>query len=392
MAFQATTALNKIIKLKKRLRIIQGGARAGKTIAILMALIDIAQSHKNQVISVVGESVPFLKRGPVRDFISILKEQWYYKDDLWNRSDFIYAFETGSIIEFFSADSSDKVRGPARDHLFINECNNIRYETYRQLEIRTKGVIYLDFNPISEFWVHTEIMPKQDHDFLVLTYKDNEALAPSIVEALEIHKDNKNWWRVFGQGLIGEAEGRIYTGWQIIDEIPFEARLEGYGLDFGYSVDPTAIVAVYYLNGGYILDEITYRKGLLNKPIADTLNALPYGLVVADSAEPKSIDEIKSYGVNIIPADKTSTKSKPYLKTSISFVQQQKISVTKRSVNLLREYRSYLWKTDKDGRSINEPEGGLDHALDAVRYRLYSIKPQRETITSYKSGNSRAVW
>lgn len=389
MAFRSTTALKKIIRLKKRLRVIQGGARAGKTIAILMALIDIAQSHKNQVISVIGESVPFLKRGPIRDFISILQAQGYYNDSRWNKSDFIYKFETGSIIEFFSADSSDKVRGPARDHLFINECNNIRYETFRQLEIRTRGVIYLDFNPLSEFWVHTKIIPKQDHDFLVLTYKDNEALSPAIVEALESHKDSKNWWRVFGEGQIGEAEGRIYTGWRIIDEIPFEARLEGYGLDYGYSADPTAIIAVYYCDGGYILDEIIYRKGMSNKQIADVFNGLPYGLVIADSAEPKSNDEIKSYGVNILP----TVKGRDSIRQGIQFVQDQKISVTKRSTNVIKEYRNYLWKTDKDGKTINEPEGGFDHALDAIRYKLTSLHPNsRNSVKSYKKSTSRAVW
>lgn len=392
MAFRETTALRKILDMIQRLRIVQGGARAGKTIAILMILIDMAQTRDKEVISVVGESMPFLKRGPIRDFLRIMKEQGYYKDSRWNRSDFIYEFETGSIIEFFSADRSDKVRGPARNHLFINECNNVKYETYRQLALRTSGTIFLDFNPVTEFWVHTELMPKKKHDFVILTYKDNEALPGAIKEEIESHKDNKNFWRVYGQGLIGEIEGRIYTGWQIIKEIPFEARLEGYGLDFGYSVDPTAIVAVYYYNGGYILDEVCYRKGLLNKPIADILNALPSGLVIADSAEPKSIDEIKSYGVSILPADKTSTKSKPYLKTSIDFVQNLKISVTERSINLIKEYRNYLWKTDKDGNTINEPEGGLDHALDAARYRLYSIKPQRETLTSYKNSSSRALW
>ena len=147
-------------------------------------------------------------------------------------------------------------------------------------------------------------------------------------------------------------------------------------------------MAVYYYNGGYILDEIVYRKGMSNKQIADILNSLPYGLVVADSAEPKSNDEIKSYGVNLIPV----VKGEDSVRQGIQYVKDQKISMTERSVNLIKEYRNYLWKTDKNGNIINEPEGGLDHALDAVRYRLSSMKPRREAINSYRNNNSRAVW
>jgi len=389
MKFKNTTATKKVFSLKKRIRAVCGGTSASKTISILIWLIDYAQSHKSKNIWVVSESMPHLKGGAIEDFKNIMQGQGYWAESRWHGTDYVYTFETGSTIKFTSVDTYGKAHGPRRDVLFLNECNNLAYNIVDQLITRTREVVWIDWNPTSEFWFYEKMLGKRDDiDFITLTYKDNEALDQNTIQEIESHKDNKNWWRVYGEGKIGEVEGRIYTGWQIIKDIPFEARLEGYGLDYGYSIDPTAIVAVYYYNGGYILDEILYRKGMSNKQIADVLNSLPYGLVVADSAEPKSNDEIKSYGVNLIPV----IKGKDSIKQGIQYVQDQKISVTERSVNLIKEYRNYLWKTDKNGQIINEPEGGLDHALDAVRYRLSSMKPQRETKKSYKSNNSRSVW
>lgn len=397
MPYIATTSTHKLLKLNKRIRVVAGGTSAGKTIAILQILIDYAQSTKGELISVVSESFPHLRRGAMRDFLNIMQEQHYFKDDLWSKTDYTYTFETGSKIEFFSADQPGKVRGPRRDVLFVNEANNVPYEAFDQLRIRTKKAIWLDYNPTSEFWYYTDIKPNYEHDFITLTYRDNEALDPSIVADIEAHKHNKNWWQVYGLGQLGEAEGRIYSGWQMLDEIPHEARLERRGMDFGYSNDPTAIVDIYYYNGGYILDERLYRKGMHNKPIADFINALdsPQTMVVADSAEPKSIDEIRMYGVNILGARKVrdvNSPGKSYLKQSIDYVQDQKISITKRSVNLIKEYRNYLWQTDKEGRIINEPEGGLDHALDAVRYGMESLRPQNKAKTNQSSGNITKLW
>jgi phage terminase large subunit len=322
-------------------------------------------------VSVVSESFPHLKRGAIRDFKNIMETQGYWNDERWNETDKIYTFETETKLEFFSADQPGKVRGPRRDVLFINEANNISYETYTQLEIRTREIIFCDWNPVQEFWWYTEVMPKQDVDFLILTYQDNEALELEVVKAIEARKDNKNWWKVYGLGELGEVEGKIFKDWQIIDEIPHEARLERYGLDFGYSNDPTAIVAIYRYNGGFILDEITYQKGLSNKQIADILLNQPKALVVADSAEPKSIDEIMSYGVSILP----SQKGQGSVLQGIQWVQDQRISITKRSVNGIREYRNYMWQTDKDGKILNVPDVGFDHFNDALRYGLESFKP-----------------
>ncbi len=371
--FQKVTATEKLLKLKKRIRGVAGGTSASKTISILLWLIDYAQTLKGQTISVVSETFPHLKRGAIRDFLMIMQEHKYFQDKRWNKTDYIYEYETGSKIEFFSADQPGKVRGPRRNVLFINEANNISYEVYTMLEVRTKDIIWLDWNPVSEFWWYEEVLGKQDVDFLTLNYKDNEALDPKIIQAIEVRKNNKNWWKVYGLGELGEAEGRIFTGWQLLDEIPHEARLERYGLDFGYSNDPSAIIAIYYYNGGYILDEITYQKGLSNKQLSDILVNSPRALVMADSAEPKSIDEIKSYGVNVLPAQ----KGQGSVLQGIQYVQDQRISVTKQSLNLLKEYRNYLWQTDKDGKIINEPEVIFNHCMDAIRYGMESLKPSQ---------------
>jgi phage terminase large subunit len=376
--FRRTTATEKLLKLNKRIRGIAGGTSASKTISILMLLIDHAlATRKIGLTSVVSESMPHLKRGAMRDFKNIMMEHGYWEDSRWNASDFTYSFASGWKIEFFSADMPSKVRGPRRDILFINEANNIPYESFDQLEIRTKDVIWLDWNPTNEFWFYTDVKGRKDTDFMILTYKDNEGLDENIVQSIESHKNNLNWWRVYGEGQLGEVEGKIYKDWQIVDEIPHEARLERYGLDFGYSVDPATIIAVYYYNGGYILDECLYKKGMTNKQLADVLLNLPQALTMADSAEPKSIDEIMSYGVNILPCDKGPGS----LNKGIDYVQSQRISMTKRSLNLIREYRNYLWKTDRDGKILTVPDGGFDHTMDAVRYGLDSLKPNENKNT-----------
>ena len=371
----ATTATHKLLKLKQRIRGIAGGTSASKTISILQILIDKAQSDKvPKLTSVVSESFPHLKRGAMRDFLNIMQEHGYFKDNNWNRSDYTYTFETGSKIEFFSADQPSKVRGPRRDRLFINEANNIPYEAFDQLEVRTKDEIWLDWNPTNEFWFYEEVMKRPNVDFLTLTYKDNEGLDKNIIDSIEARKGNKQWWRVYGEGLLGEVEGKIYKDWQIIDEIPHEARLERYGLDFGYSNDPSAIVAIYYYNGGYIINEITFQKGLTNKQLADILNNQPKALVIADSAEPKSIDEIMSYGVMI----QASKKGQGSVNQGIQWVQDKRMSVTKRSINVIKEYRNYLWQTDKDGKILNVPAHEFSHSMDAIRYGMDSLRPREE--------------
>jgi phage terminase large subunit len=214
---------------------------------------------------------------------------------------------------------------------------------------------------------------RNDIDFITLTYKDClNALDQNIIDEIESHKHNKSWWRVYGEGQLGEIEGLIYKGWSTIDEVPHEARLERRWLDFGYSNDPSAIGEVYYYNGGWILNELLYRKGMSNKQLADFLNALdrPQTTIVADSAEPKSIDEIRAYGLNVV----ASVKGSDSVRTGIQLVQDQPISVTRNSFNILKEQRNYMWMVDKNGKIINEEDPGCaNHHMSGIRYALSTL-------------------
>lgn len=378
MLYSATSATQKIINLSKKIRAVQGGTSASKTVSIILFLIHKAQSDKSPTLtSIVSESLPHLKRGAMRDFLLILQAHNYFKDSRWNKSDFTYTFETGSKIEFFSVDQPDKLRGARRDRLFINEANNIPFDAFEQLEVRTQEFVFLDWNPVSEFWFYTDVMGKRDDvEPIKLTYKDNEALSQEIINSIEQRKNRAGWWKVYGLGELGEVEGKIYKDWQIIDEIPHEARLERYGVDFGYTNDPTAIIALYYYNGGYIVDEIAYRVGMDNPAIADVLINQPRALVVADSAEPKSIDEIAAYGLTVAGA----LKGADSVRYNIAVVQEQRMSVTKRSVHVIKEYRNFLWKVDRDGKILNEPEIEFKHSMDAIAYSMVSIAPIKKKI------------
>ena len=364
-----TTSINKIIALKKRVKIIQGGTSAGKTFGILPVLISKAANKPLLEISVVAESIPHLRRGALKDFLTIMKSTNRYFDERFNKSLLRYEFGNGSYIEFFSADDSSKLRGARRDILYINECNNIEFESYNELAIRTKREVFLDFNPANEFWVHTELKDEPDTDFLILTYKDNEALDKRIVREIEKNRLKAttstywaNWWRVYGEGLVGMLEGVVFSNWQQIDIVPPEARLLGYGLDFGYSNDPTSIIEVYNYNGQRILNEVCYQTGLINSDIANKLqkNVIAY----ADSSEPKSIEEIRRTGQQI----KGVTKGADSINFGIQIMLSQKYLVTKQSTNLIKELRAYCWDKDKTGKTLNKPQGKNDHAIDAVRY------------------------
>jgi phage terminase large subunit len=362
MAFQETTALSKIAALDTKIRLVQGGTAAGKTIASLLFLIAMAQTDKKKTLtSVVSESIPHLKRGALRDFKNIMQEHHYWKDSSWNGTDMIYTFETGSQIEFFSTDNGDKLRGARRDRCFMNEANNCTLDAFDQLEVRTKEFIILDWNPTNEFWVYTDIIPNRpDHELIIVTYKDNEGLSQEIIDSIEARRNRANWWKVYGEGQLGEVDGKIYTNWIELDEIPHGARKIGRGLDFGYSNDPSACTEIYEWNGGYILDEYFYRKGMSNKEIADLLKVDDI-FTVADSAEPKSIDEIKMHGVTIVPSE----KGQGSVNQGIALLQDQSVWVTKRSNNILKEYRNYLWERDRDGKVLNKPEHGFNHCFVA---------------------------
>lgn len=373
MAYVITTALKKVTRLRRRLKVVQGGTSASKTISILQYLIDKMQQRDGIVITITSESMPHLKRGAMRDFQNIMRGHRFWRDGQWNATDKIYTDEhTGSIIEFVSGESVEPFIGPRRHILYINEANNVAYGVFEQGDMRTEEEVIIDFNPVTDFWYHEKVAPYQDHDFLKLTYLDNEGLPESIKTVIESRKHMKNWWRVYGLGETGVREGLVYDHFIPVDEVPDEAEFVGYGLDFGYTNDPTAIIAGYRWNGGWVFEEVEYRTGMKNREIYNTIKGLgtPRHETVGDSAEPKSIDEIKGYGLKIHGIKKSSGSKQSWLDFSIQLVQGETIYVTKGSTNIWREQRNYMWKVDKNGNRLNEPEDDFNHILDAMRYLI----------------------
>ena len=345
----------------------------------------------------------------MKDFLKIMKATNRYIDANWSRTLLTYTFANGSYIEFFSADQEDKVRGPRRNILYINECNNLPFETYHQLSIRTDIEIWLDFNPTHEFWAHTELKDDEDVEELILTYKDNEGLSDSIIREIEkaikkafinpdlpdvfIDSNIKssywaNWWRVYGLGLVGSLEGVIFNNWSQIQKLPDGAQLIGYGMDFGYSNDPTALVGVYRYDQAIILDELIYKTGMLNSDIIREMNQLGVNqkaLIFADSAEPKTIEEIRRSGFNIGP----TVKGADSITFGISILQEQKILVTANSINLIKEFRNYTWDKDKNGGKLNKPIDDWNHAIDAIRY--FAMMKLKKTAQSFVLVGGRVV-
>jgi phage terminase large subunit len=374
MQVKQTIALKKLRKLDKRIRIIKGGTSASKTISILCLLIDYAIKNEGKEISVVSESIPHLRRGALKDFLGILKGLNRYKDNQFNKSTLKYIFTNGSYIEFFSTDQPDKLRGARRTDLYINECNNVPFDAYTQLAVRTSGNIWLDYNPSNLFWVDKELIGKEDTDYITLTYKDNDALPESIVKEIEKAREKAktstywaNWWRVYGLGLQGSLEGVCIPDWKEIDTIPNEARLLAYGMDFGYSVDPTTLIALYKWNDAYIYDEVLYKKGMLNRDISRYLTQLDITEnIVADSAEPKSIAELQGYGHSIYGV----SKGRDSVVYGLNLINQNEIYVTARSKNLKRELAGYVWAKDKEGNQLQKPTGEHPDCIDAARYVL----------------------
>lgn len=375
-AYVETTSLRKILAMTRKYRFASGGTGAAKTSSIMQVLIDMAASKPNIRIDVVAETSTTIRRGAWQDANKILMANNYFDSVKTTSSpELKIAFGNGSAIYFISVDKVSKAHGGRRFCLFINEANHIPWPIADQLIVRTEGPVYCDWNPSAEFWAYEEIIHnpsfKGQWDFVTLTYKDNEGLPKSVVEQIETRKSNIQWWKVYGEGLLGSVKGKVFPDWQIIDKVPFEATLVRRGLDFGFANDSTAIVALYEYNGGYILDEECYSTGMMNPQIADYLSMLknPGVLIVADSSEPKSIAEIraesKDVSLNILGAKKWSN----YKRDAADFLNTLKISMTVDSVNLRKEVEQYFWLEDRiSGNLTNNLPDGNDHAIDATFY------------------------
>lgn len=381
-----TTGLKKIRELfisDKRFLVVQGGMRSAKSYSILMLTISWCQTNREKVATVVSMSYPHLSRGVIRDFQAIMKNAGIWNGNRWNSSSKIYTFENETVLEFISVDRMS-AHGPARDLLFVNEANDMDQDTFEQLAARTTGKVIIDYNPTHEFWAHTWLLKeyKDNADFIILTYLDNEALAPSIREYIESKKpkpgeEPSNFWMVYGLGQIGTLEGNVYSGWSedTSDHIRQMGKLVRYGLDFGFSNDETAMVAVYEMPDGKLgLVEKLYKKGLLGSQYGEVLRSIgidPNVLIVADSARPEIIAEIKKNGFRIIPCDKGPGS----IVKGIDYVSQRQIIYS--GDNLKREYLSYAWRKRKDGTQLDEPIDAFNHALDAVRYAVADLHRQR---------------
>lgn len=357
----------------KEYRIIahQGGTRSGKTYSIIQLLIGLALKSKIHI-SVVSCAFPHLRRGALRDWRLLMEEAELYDEESHVKSEDTYHFPNGSIMEFFSVDNALKVRGPGRDILFVNEANLINRDTFFQLLLRTRNNVIIDYNPADEYhWIYDDVLTREDCKFIKTTYKDNPFLPKEQIEEIErLQKIGGHYWEVYGLGNVGRAEGLIYPNHEIFnDELP-DTKIKGYGLDFGFSSDPTALIQVHADNNNTWEKEIIYETGLTNSDLISKMKALgvPKNKVIyADSAEPQRIEEIKRAGFMIRPV----TKGRDSIKMGIDSLQRKKRHIHKTSINLIKEIKSYSWQQDKDGKATNNPISFNDHAQDAVRYFIH---------------------
>lgn len=373
-----------------------GGARSGKTISILQNLYELAAcDYTPTITSIVSETFPHLKRGAIRDLPVALGDLW--DETLWSKGESILRVpnrgNTESILEFFSADASSKVHGPARDRLFLNEAQNIPYDTARHLFIRTRGLKLLDYNPTHDGWMQQRVECRPECVTIHSTYKDNDYLSPEQIREIEANQADANWWRVYGLGLVGTLEGQIYPEFDLIDEMPpADGLRESYGVDFGFTFDPTAIVRVLADTGRkrLYIDEVAYERGMLNSAIAAVLAGRDISRWVhiwADAAEPKSIAEIgAACGLNVLACDKSAPVRSDRLKFQIQWMQGWRLSVTKRSLNWIKEARNYTWEKDRDGNLTDRPIDKWNHLMDATRYAAFSELAGNEGSGQYNLG------
>jgi len=360
----------------KRRALNEGGTASSKTWSILQLLILIAQHAKSSlVMSIVSESLPHLKRGAIRDFFRILSESQENNPN-YNKSEQYYKFGK-SRIEFFGADEPDKIRGPRRDILFINEANNVPWETARGLDIRTIKFTICDWNPVSEFWAHENWIGKEGNAYIHSTYLDAMNVLPKeVVANIESNKNDPNWWNIYGLGRIGKIEGLVYPYFEQIDTLPQGDTF--YGLDFGYSNDPTVLTQHTIQNGAIYSNELIFARGMTNDAIAHKMDESDvrrgYDEIFADSAEPKSIAEIYAYNFNVKPCPKGAD--------SVEFghqkVRQYKHYWTKSSTNCIKEQRNFRYIPDKDGKLTDKTTHTFSHGMDSRRYALIGYLNRRD--------------
>lgn len=351
----------------KRVIALQGGTRSGKTYSALQWIIRQCMQYKGMTISVVRATLPALKSSSMRDFVEILTNLGLYSESQHNMTENVYTLN-GNTIEFFSVDNEQKLRGRKRDLLFVNEANEITLEQWRQLVFRTTGRIIIDYNPsMVDSWIYDHVLTREDCGLLITTYKDNPHLSEYIIKEIEsLQSADPEYWKVFGLGERGQLKDLVFNNWVTCDTMPPDAKLIGYGMDFGFSVDPTTLIEVRQQDGELWVREVLHRTNMTNTDIGNFLKTVPLNRdeIIADSAEPKSIEEIRRQGFNIHPA----LKGPDSINNGIDILKRYKINVTKDSSNLIKELRSYKWATDKDGKATGKPIDYMNHTIDALRY------------------------
>ena len=393
MPLQQTTALRKIATLRKPIRVIRGGQGSAKTISILILLINHAAGKPDREILILSAELTKMRLTVIKDFVKVMKIIGIYDESRFLAGT-LYRFPNGSFIKFIGLDKEDVGKGLRSDVAYFNEVNKCDKESYRQVASRA-GIVYSDYNPDAEFFIDEDVIPREDCDFLQLTFKDNELLPDREREEILNYQKlgynsdgtikNGYWanlWQVYGLGNIGNLQGVVFSNWQECDSIPTEAKFIAYGQDFGFTNDPSALVAVYRQGDDLYLDEVIYHTGLINSDLIAKYRehgVQTRHLIIADSAEPKSIEEIRRAGFQIKAANKGSDS----VRASIDLLQKFRLHVTKTSINLKKELRAYRWETDVNGKSLNEPVDRDNHAIDAIRYvALNCLKAQR-TLTFY---------
>ena len=371
---QTTRVFQDLISQDKRINVFQGSSRASKTYNILIYWVYILLQEDNKVLSIVRKTLPALKGSVLRDLKQILIDFGVFNPDDWHSVDGYYQLGT-NLIEWFSVDDETKLRGRKRDYLFINEATEVTYDEYIQLALRTSGRIVIDLNPsLWNSWIY-DLENEPDVFYTVVTYKDNPFLSQSLIDEIEKlkHRD-QNLWRVFGEGQKGVPTRVVFNHQQYYSELPPSAKLLGYGVDFGYN-DPTTLVKVYRDKDNIYCEELLYLKNTTIPDLVYKIKDLGINLTddfICDSANPQAISEMSRAGINAKPVKKDTILS------GIDQIKRSNFFIHSNSQNLIQELNSYVWKNDKNGNNLDEPEDRNNHLIDAIRYVL-QMKMMRNT-------------
>ncbi len=356
-------------KSKAKIQVHQGGTRSGKTYSICQALIELCYKNRGAgiVITIVRKTFPALRSSVMRDFFDILTEGGNYYEENHNKSQATYTL-FGNLVEFISADQPQKLRGRKRTMLYINEANELSLEDWRQLILRTTDKTIIDYNPSDQYhWIYEYVLNRDDVDFFQTTYLDNPFLEQSVIDEIERFKEtDENYWRIYGLGERGVNTAAVFPQWQVADQIPERAKLVAYGMDWGFTNDPTALVSVWREDYSLYIKEHLYKTGLTNRDISLELDKLELDRtpIICDSAEPKSIEELHRLGHNVKP----SKKGPDSIRLGIDIMKRHKLYILKESLNAQKEFRNYRWETNKDGVQLSKPVDHNNHIVDAVRY------------------------